>query len=341
MSAGGAAFAIATAPFIPKSSLWWTMPILSAQPVVIWLWARTTFDDDFTPLPRHGVLWVAIVGIGFAVTLTWTTWPTVAHAGGEFLSLTAVVLVLSAVVQTVKTWRADLVAQRRRLRIAVLIINLVFVALVAGSGLTTTPVVGGGAAGSLASAAGMFVLAMLAGSSVFAVASTAAPSDATAAIASADARGDASVVASDGGDRPPVAPALLRRVDHLMTIERVYRQEGLSIGRLAAMLGLPEHRLREVINEGLGYRNFNAFLNSYRIDDAKMALSDESQRDVPVLTIAMDAGFQSIGPFNRAFKAATGMTPTEFRRDALARVQVTEAESDPNPEIGESRQGFG
>jgi AraC-like DNA-binding protein len=38
---------------------------------------------------------------------------------------------------------------------------------------------------------------------------------------------------------------------------------------------------------------------------------------VPVLTIAMDAGFQSIGPFNRAFRAQTAMTPTEYRRAAL------------------------
>ena len=36
-----------------------------------------------------------------------------------------------------------------------------------------------------------------------------------------------------------------------------------------------------------------------------------------MLTIAMDAGFQSIGPFNRAFKAATNLTPTEFRRLAM------------------------
>jgi AraC-like DNA-binding protein len=340
MSAGGAAFAIATAPSIPKSSLWWTMPILSAQPVFIWLWARTTFDDDFTPLPWHGALWLAIVGIGFAVTLTWTTWPTLAQGGGKFLSVMAVLLALSAVLQTVKTWRADLVARRRRLRIAVLIINLVFVGFVAGSSLTSAPIVGGGVVGSLASAAGMFVLAILAGVSLFAAMATAAPSDATSVIASADGR-DVAAVTSHEVERSAVAPALLRRLDNLMTVERVYRQEGLSIGRLAAMLDLPEHRLREVINEGLGHRNFNAFLNSYRIDDARTALSDESQRDVPVLTIAMDAGFQSIGPFNRAFKAATGMTPTEFRRDALARSQAREAGTDPNPEIGQSRQGFG
>ena len=67
------------------------------------------------------------------------------------------------------------------------------------------------------------------------------------------------------------------------------------------------------------HRNFNAFLNRYRIEEAKVALADPAQKEVPVLTIAMDTGFQSIGPFNRAFKAATDVTPTEFRRLAAAR----------------------
>ena len=55
---------------------------------------------------------------------------------------------------------------------------------------------------------------------------------------------------------------------------------------------------------------------TYRVADAKAALSDPSQCEVPVLTIAMDSGFQSLGPFNRAFKADTGLTPTEYRRMA-------------------------
>jgi len=63
----------------------------------------------------------------------------------------------------------------------------------------------------------------------------------------------------------------------------------------------------------LGYRNFAGFLNFYRIADAKAALADPSQADVSILTIALDAGFNSLGPFNRAFKAETGVTPSEFR----------------------------
>jgi AraC-like DNA-binding protein len=99
-----------------------------------------------------------------------------------------------------------------------------------------------------------------------------------------------------------------------MTVDRAYRQEGLSIGQLAQRLGLPEYRLRQLINQGLGYRNFASFLNFYRIAEAKAALVDSAQAEVPILTIALDAGFNSLGPFNRAFKAQTGMTPSEFRR---------------------------
>ena len=47
------------------------------------------------------------------------------------------------------------------------------------------------------------------------------------------------------------------------------------------------------------------------------ALADPTQAEVPVLTIALDAGFGSIGPFNRAFKAYAGLTPTEYRRAHL------------------------
>jgi len=337
MSLGGAGYAIATAPFIPKSTLWWTMPVLAAQSAVFWLWARSTFDDDFVLKRWHGALWLGMVAVGFAMTITWTSSPSFARGCAKALSLVSLILVLAAAVQTVKTWRADLVARRRRLRIAVLAINVVFIAIVAGSGLAPAPATSLGASGSLASALSLFVVAMLAALSIFNIQVIASPTPAIAAIASPDAGGGT----PEGGKRAAIVPLLLRRLDNLMTVERIYRQEGLSIGALAARLDVPEHRLREAINEGLGYRNFNAFLNHYRIDEAKAALSDNSQREVPVLTIAMDAGFQSIGPFNRAFKAATGMTPTEFRRNALARAQATAAKSDADSEIGQSRQGFG
>jgi AraC-like DNA-binding protein len=53
---------------------------------------------------------------------------------------------------------------------------------------------------------------------------------------------------------------------------------------------------------------------------------------VPILTVALDAGFGSIGPFNRAFKAHTGLTPSEYRRSRFDGPQG--AEPSPIPEIG-------
>jgi AraC-like DNA-binding protein len=78
-----------------------------------------------------------------------------------------------------------------------------------------------------------------------------------------------------------------------------------------------EYRLRRLINQRLGHRNFNAYVNGLRLDQARAVLADPAQRQLPVLTIALDAGFGSIGPFNRAFKAATRLTPTEYRRMRL------------------------
>lgn len=119
---------------------------------------------------------------------------------------------------------------------------------------------------------------------------------------------------------PPARPAhAAPAYDRLMALmgEGVWREEGLTVASLAAMVGLPEHQLRALINGELGHRNFSAFLNSYRLAEAQRLLADAAQARRQVLQIALDVGFGSIAPFNRAFKEATGMTPTEFRKATL------------------------
>ncbi len=119
--------------------------------------------------------------------------------------------------------------------------------------------------------------------------------------------------------QPSLSPAenvLKQQLDVAMA-DHVYREPGLSIGVLAAKLGAPEHRLRALINQRLGYRNFSDFLNSHRIADARDWLTDPAKVALPVLTIAMDLGYGSLAPFNRAFREATGQTPTDWRRAAL------------------------
>lgn len=109
----------------------------------------------------------------------------------------------------------------------------------------------------------------------------------------------------------------------LMRRERAYRQEGLTIGRVAQTLEVPEYRLRRIINQQLGYRNFNAFLNDLRIEEACQLLADPAQERLPILNLALDLGYGSSGPFNRAFRAKTGLTPTEYRRDHMQGATAT------------------
>lgn len=96
-----------------------------------------------------------------------------------------------------------------------------------------------------------------------------------------------------------------------------YREPRLTIAGLADQLGTPEHRLRALINRRLGHRNFSAFLNRHRIAEAREKLSSRDDVDLPVLTIAMDLGYNSLPTFNRAFRSETGTTPSEFRRLAI------------------------
>lgn len=112
--------------------------------------------------------------------------------------------------------------------------------------------------------------------------------------------------------------ALLENLNRLMVAEG-WRREGLAIGDLARELDTPEHRLRRLINQRLGYRNFADFVNSFRIEAAKRRLADPGEARTTVAAIAFELGYGSLGPFNRAFRAATGATPTEWRRQALGK----------------------
>jgi AraC-like DNA-binding protein len=110
-----------------------------------------------------------------------------------------------------------------------------------------------------------------------------------------------------------VDTVLITRI-HAVINAQIWREEGLTIGALAGKLAVPEHRLRRAINQGLGYRNFSSFINRARIEAACTTLIDPAQINVSVLEIAYDVGFASVGPFNRAFRAEVGHSPTEYRR---------------------------
>lgn len=112
--------------------------------------------------------------------------------------------------------------------------------------------------------------------------------------------------------------ASLRR---LMEEDKFYQQAGLTIRQLAERLKCPEHRLRALINKGLGYRNFSRFINEYRVQAVQQAMQADVHRKTPILTMALNVGFNSLAPFNRAFRDIVGITPTAYRETLASQAQ--------------------
>lgn len=286
-----------------------------ATPGVVWLLARSLFREG----GRHNGAHILAIGALVCVTMAgdygrYALGPLAAYPDEALMLLlagrgAALALLMWACAMAVMHWRADLVEQRRQARAAfIVVVGSAFVALAASEFLF-----GGRGAppgvllvGHTALLALTFVLLQ-----VLARGGLAELLDAPAAPVPAPF----TVVRSDGFDA-----AIARRVSGAMADRKLWKREGLGIAELARELGTQEYRLRRAINRHLGYRNFNDFLHDYRLKDAAARLCDPEERHLPVLTIALDCGYGSIGPFNRAFKARYGITPSQFRnQEALTR----------------------
>ncbi len=300
-SIGAAAYLIC--PFVEHVT-WYTVPVIIfcvVNPALLWLLGRALFEDDFSPgafewaMPASLlVLWLirlVLKDIG---------------EGDIATSLQAVhgAIQLSLALHLLwRVWRDrenDLVEARRRFRRTFLAMGgslLMIIAVVELVVLEPDEI----SWLLVLQAAAMWVLAIwlcttvLQFNGLFSAMQPAATPD----LPTADTDPDA------------------ERIVALLEQEKLYLQEGLTVGALADRAGLPEYRTRDIINRTLGYRNFSDFLNGYRIEDAAQRLKNADMRRLPILTIALDVGFGSIGPFNRAFKARVGLTPSEYRRQAF------------------------
>lgn len=107
---------------------------------------------------------------------------------------------------------------------------------------------------------------------------------------------------------------LAARIHACMIERRPYLQENLSAKTLAGLVAEQEYKVRRAINGAMGYRNFYDFLNHYRVEEICKRLTNPEDISIPIVRLALESGFGSLAPFNRAFKALKGMSPREFRR---------------------------
>jgi AraC-like DNA-binding protein len=112
------------------------------------------------------------------------------------------------------------------------------------------------------------------------------------------------------------ASELAQKLQERMRQRKMYRDSALTLQVLADSVGATPHLMSQVLNVHIG-KSFYVFVNSYRAEALKVALADRAQRQRSVLELAVEAGFNSKSTLNSFFKRHTGLTPTEYRRQAL------------------------
>lgn len=118
---------------------------------------------------------------------------------------------------------------------------------------------------------------------------------------------------------------LARALEQYMQAQRPFLQPELKLSHLAQALDVSEYRISRAIHDVLGHRNINQYVNAFRLQHAQALLANPACDDWSTLVIGLESGFGSLGAFHRAFKAATGCPPGEFRASRQAVAMTREA----------------
>ena len=271
-------------------------------PVALWLLAHLHFDDDFRFERRHAWSVVAFVTVGYVCWLGAVErrlpaflFPAESTRFWMLLpKLLGLAVVLHALLRVYVGAGTDLVVPRLRARFAVLAVSGTYVLLE----LLGEVFFSGSA--SEAAAEGVHSIAVLV---------------LVLGVAFVSLRTAPTILRMPEAalSGPALDPELAERLRRLLESDEVFREEGLTIRSLAERLGAQEHKVRQLINAQLGFKNFNAFLNGFRIAAAEKQLADPTKAHLGVAEIAYQVGYRSLATFNRAFKEVTGRTPTGYR----------------------------
>ena len=106
----------------------------------------------------------------------------------------------------------------------------------------------------------------------------------------------------------------IKRLEEYSESEKPYLDANLTVDKLAAQSHIPRHYLTQIFSEQLN-KNFYLYINEYRIHQVKALLNDPANKDMSLLEIAYESGFNSKSTFNAIFKKITKMTPTQYRKN--------------------------
>lgn len=283
--------------FRPSGTLFVVMRLLDVPHLVfIWLFALSLFNSNFTLKPFH-----ILIGVLYCVPIVWVRFDEFGWGMktpsliGPVISLLSVALIIHLCGSTLKTRKDDLLNKRRASRIYFVAI----IAFVTAVSAISEPLIPSGSEWRQTSK----VLAIW-------------PAIIWGFIWMVSFDEKAVTFADDIIEENSLSERDRQLKDKLiygMKEGLAFKDPSLNIVKLASKIGVTQYRLRSLINQNLGYKNFSEFVNAYRIEEVKSALTDRKKQHIPILTIALDSGFNSLSSFNRVFKDSQSITPTEYR----------------------------
>lgn len=126
---------------------------------------------------------------------------------------------------------------------------------------------------------------------------------------------------------PSVAPVAARpedpdyvlflQLEALLDGEQLYLDPSLDRERLCGLLGIEKNRMGRLIRVYSGCDNLSAYVNGKRIRHACTLMLQHPEWTLQA--VAESSGIPSIATFNRAFRAALGLSPTAWLRLQIPR----------------------
>lgn len=111
----------------------------------------------------------------------------------------------------------------------------------------------------------------------------------------------------------PATDDAYQKLQSLMQADHLYTEPDLNLNDVARRLGLTAAETSRVIKNGSG-KHFRTYVNDFRVEAVKQKLCDPDYRNVSILAISLESGFNSESSFYRIFKGSTGLSPTAFRQ---------------------------
>jgi len=117
------------------------------------------------------------------------------------------------------------------------------------------------------------------------------------------------------------AEELSLKLNRHMREDKPYLNPEVTLSNLAANIGITKYDLTHLLNDFIG-QNFFSYVNEFRLNDVIKKLEDTSYDHLTIMSIAYECGFKAKSTFNGLFKQHTGLTPTEYKRKTVQKVQI-------------------